>query len=534
MATDYGRKYFGAKRRMKTYLCVYFGAAYLAVFITPLVIRLARRIGAVDKPSIRSVHTQPIPRIGGVAIYLSSMCLIIPLLFLNNPIGDRFRTTWVQLITLLSAATAIFIIGLVDDFRGLPARFKFMVEVLGAGALCLVGVKIGQVGITDGFVLRLGWMAYPITILWIVGITNAVNMSDGLDGLAAGVAAIACGVIAIFAIHGSTVHTGLAQSNDAMMAVFALALLGSLSGFLFFNFNPAKVFMGDCGSLFIGFVIASASVICVSKLTALVGLALPALALGIPIFDTLFSMLRRFLERRSLFAPDRSHFHHRLLDLGLSQRHAVLVIYAATLLAACLGLLTLVSNSIPSLAICGGAILLLMLLFRVVGVVHLRETFTRLQDKYKYSCQERDETRTFENLELEFRRVRDTDQWWEAIQKAASQMDFAWVSLKTTYRDGRIEEELWRPPDSKPDLSRIVTLTFPFGNGDPAIARQIEIAVCVNGSLEGASRRATRFGRLLDESSVSRERTDSPSLAPGLSNSRYSVPRTGLLWPDLF
>jgi len=483
---------------MKTYLCVYFGAAYLAVFITPFVIRLAWRVGAVDKPSIRSVHTLPIPRIGGVAIYLSSMCLILPLLFLNNPIGDRFRTTELQVITLFSAATAIFAIGLVDDLKGLPARFKFMVEVLGAGALCLAGVKIGQLDITDGFVLRLGWMAYPTTILWIVGITNAVNMSDGLDGLAAGVAAIACGVIAVLSIHGSTIHTGLAQSNDAMMAVFALALLGSLSGFLFFNFNPAKVFMGDCGSLFIGFVIASASVMCVSKSTALVALALPALALGIPIFDTLFSMLRRFLERRSLFAPDRSHFHHRLLDLGLSQRRAVVLIYAATLVSACLGLLTLVSSNMASLAILGGVFLLLMLLFRVVGVVRLRETFTRLQDKYKCACQGRDEKRTFENLELEFRRLRDTDQQWEAIQKAASQMDFAWI-LKARYRDGRIEEELWRSPDSKPDLSRIVTLTFPFGNGDPAVARQIEIAVCVNGSFEDASHRAALFGRLLDE-----------------------------------
>ena len=240
----------------------------------------------------------------------------------------------VQIVVLLASATGVFLIGLIDDIRHLPVLPKFLVEVLGATALCLVGVRIDSIDFTGGQVLHLGWLGCPLTLLWIVGVTNAVNMSDGLDGLAAGVAAIACGVIAVFAIHGSTIHTGLAQSNDVMMALFSLALLGGLSGFLFFNFNPAKVFMGDCGSLFIGFTIASASVMCVSKSSALVGLTLPALALGIPIFDTLFSMLRRFLERRSLFAPDGSHFHHQLLRLGLNQRRAVIIIYAVTLVAA--------------------------------------------------------------------------------------------------------------------------------------------------------------------------------------------------------
>ena len=139
-----------------------------------------------------------------------------------------------------------------------------------------------------------------------------------------GISAIACGVIAILAIHG----------GQAVMAVLMLALLGSLCGFLVFNFNPAKIFMGDCGSLFLGFTIAFSGVMCASKSSALVGLALPILALGIPIFDTLFSMLRRFLERRSLFSPDRSHFHHRLLALGLKQRHVVVVSYAVTCLIA--------------------------------------------------------------------------------------------------------------------------------------------------------------------------------------------------------
>ncbi|MBP7051989.1 MAG: undecaprenyl/decaprenyl-phosphate alpha-N-acetylglucosaminyl 1-phosphate transferase [Phycisphaerae bacterium] len=491
---------------MLTYICVFFGSAYLAVFITPLVIRLAKRIGAVDFPGIRSVHTHPIPRIGGVAIYVSSVCLIVSLLFLNNNIGQRFREVQLQVLTLLGAATGVFLIGLIDDLRGMPARFKFLVELLGAVALCLVGVRIGNVGI-GGHVIHLGWLGLPLTLLWIVGVTNAVNMSDGLDGLATGIAAIACAVIAVFAIHGSVIHTGVAQANDVMMALFALALLGGLSGFLFFNFNPAKIFMGDCGSLFIGFTIAAASVMCVSKSAALVGLALPALTLGIPIFDTLFSMLRRFLERRSLFAPDRSHFHHRLVAMGLTHRHAVFAIYGATLLAAGFGLWMMTSDSLTSLVVFGATLLLIVLLFRVVGVVRLHETVSRLKEKYSFSCQQRNDRRTFETLQLQFRQARDSDQWRAAVCEAAKKMDFAWIALQTTHQDGRVDEELWRSPEGRPDLTRIVTMTIPLTNGngnghEPGLSRQLEVAICVNGSLEAAGRRATLFGRLIDENTA--------------------------------
>lgn len=488
---------------MLTYICIYFGAAYLALLTTPLVIWLARRIGAVDHPGIRSIHTQPIPRIGGIAIYLSSVCLIVSLFFLNNTIGERFRDVRLQVLTLLCSATCVFLIGLVDDLRVLPARFKFMVELLGAGALCLVGVRISNISLGGGTAISLGWLGCPLTLLWIVGITNAVNMSDGLDGLAAGITAIACGVIAVFTIHGSTIHTGLAQSNDVMMALFSLALLGSLSGFLFFNFNPAKVFMGDCGSLFIGFTIAAASVMCISKSTAVVGLALPALALGIPIFDTLISMLRRFLERRSLFAPDRSHFHHRLIAMGLNQRRAVMIIYVATLMAAGLGLFMMTGSNISSLAVFAAVLFSILLLFRAVGAVRLHETLARLQSKYRHSRGEREDRQTFEHLQLQVRQARDAGQSWQAICEAAARMDFAWVCLKTTGEDGRAEEELWRTSDSKLDLSRVVTMTIPLRSGEEGLSRQLEVAISVNGSLEAASRRATLIGRLIDEQNLS-------------------------------
>jgi UDP-GlcNAc:undecaprenyl-phosphate GlcNAc-1-phosphate transferase len=483
-------------------MCVLLGSAFLAELITPLVIRLAWRVGAVDKPGARSVHTRPIPRIGGVAIYVAAMSLILCLPLIDRQVAEKFRDAGLQLVVLLVAMSAIFLVGLIDDLRQLPARVKFGAELLAALALCLVGVRIGTIGLTDGFDVQLGWLGWPITILWIVGITNAVNMSDGLDGLAAGIAAIACGVIAVFAIYHSTLHEAANQSNDVMMALFALALLGSLAGFLFFNFNPAKVFMGDCGSLFIGFTIAATSVMCVSKSAALVGLTLPALALGIPIFDTLFAMLRRYAEHRSLFAPDRSHFHHLLLRQGLPQRQAVILVYGLTLLTAGVGLLAMVRNSASSLIVFGGVALVNILLFRLVGVIRVGETLTRLRQKYQRGSEEHTDRRRFEELQLRFRQVHHPQEWWTVLCEAAERMDFAWISLKTTHADGRIEEESWSAPQTRGQSSKTVTMTIPFGNGDRQFTRRLEAGIRIDGSVEAASRRALLFGRLLDESAA--------------------------------
>jgi len=373
---------------MKTYLSVYLGSAILALAITPVVIWLARRLSIVDVPGARHVHTKPTSHIGGVAISLSMMCPTIAVLFLSNVIGDAFQDILPKLIVLLSAAGFIFFVGLIDDIKtkGLRARIKFLAQMAAAIAVCAVGIRIKSVAVTDWLTFDFGWFSWPLTIFWIVGITNAVNLSDGLDGLAAGISAVACGVIAVFAIY----------SGQVVMAVLMLALLGSLSGFLFFNFNPAKIFLGDCGSLFLGFMIASSSVLSLTKSSALVGLALPVLALGIPIFDTLFSMLRRFLERRSMSAPDRRHFHHRLLDLGLKQRHVVITIYVVTLLSASLGMFMMVTSDANSLIVIFCILLLLLLIFRVVGSVRLQEIIAGLQKKYAVRHQVQEEIKSFE------------------------------------------------------------------------------------------------------------------------------------------
>ena len=474
---------------MKTYVGVYVGSLCLALLTTPIVIFVARRLKALDRPGVRTVHTRPVPRIGGIAIFFAAMTLIVSVVFLDNQIGAAIRRMPVQLGTLLCTASVIFLVGLVDDLKGLPATVKLLVEAVAAGVLCHVGVTVSALEITDGVRLDLGALSCPLTILWIVGITNAVNLSDGLDGLAAGVSAVACAAIAVFAL----------TSQNPVMAVFMLALLGGLCGFLFYNFNPAKIFMGDCGSLFVGFTIASASVMCLTTSCALVGLALPILALGIPIFDTLFAILRRFVERRSLFAPDRSHFHHRLIDLGLKQRHAVITIYIATCIVTGLGLFMMVRRDAGSLVVFACLLFLLILLFQVVGEVHLRPTLSALQDKYMLARREKRERRAFEELQLRFRRVHDPTEWWLAVCDAGRELNLAWVSLTARGEGDEIDTRVWRETTIKPCASDVVTMSFRIKDISTGGSVEFEIAIVADESLESAGRRGALFSRLMDE-----------------------------------
>ncbi len=477
---------------MKTYLSVYLGSALLAVLVTPLVIWLARRLEVADHPSVRTVHKKPVPRIGGVPIFISMMSLVVPVLFLSNVIGNRFRDILPQVIVLLAAATFIFLMGLFDDIKGLRARFKLLAQLAAAIVICAAGIRIDSVRIADWLILDFGWFSWPLTIFWIVGVTNAVNIIDGLDGLAAGISAITCGVIAVLAVH----------FGQPVMAVLMLAILGSLTGFLFFNFNPARIFMGDSGSMFLGFILASSSVMCAAKSQALVGLALPVVALGIPIFDTLFSMLRRFLERRSIFAPDRSHFHHRLLDLGLKQRHVVIVMYIVTLLFAGLGMFMMATRDINTIVVFACILLLLVLVFRIVGSVRLRETIAGLREKYAVTRQMNEEIRCFEVAQLHFRRAATFDDWWQALCLAADKMDFMSIKLPLTGSDKTPRVLTWQRDGNEADLPETVKMKIPIREIKAGPGCSLEVDVNVNGSLESVGRRTALFSRLLDEHNI--------------------------------
>jgi len=478
---------------VKTYLSVYFGAAVLAIITTPIVIRIARRLNILDAPDVRKVHSKPIPRIGGVAIFVSMMALTLPVLFLQNPIGDSFRLVQSKIVALLVAAGFVFIVGLVDDIKGLPVRAKFLAQFIAALIVCNAGIRITGIPLTDSFFLNFGWFSWPITILWIVGISNAINLIDGLDGLAAGICAATCGVILILSFY----------FGPPMMTVMMLSLMGALSGFLFYNFSPAKIFMGDSGSLFLGFIIASSSVLCATKAETLVGLALPTLTLGIPIFDTLLSMLRRFLERRSMFAPDRSHFHHRLLALGFRQRHAVMIAYAVTLLAAGLGMFMLVTRNAETVVVFICILFLLVLAFRIVGSVRLRETMVALKKKHSISSEKKREIEDFQQVELHFRQAENFEHWWQAVSTAADKMGVLNLSLHLMNRDGTPKELNWRHDSWSPDCSNdLLKASFPVPDRRSGPPLKLRIEVYKNGSLQSAGRRVALFARLMDDHSL--------------------------------
>ena len=445
-----------------------------------------------DSLTARKTHTGQIPRLGGIAIFLSSTLLVMAVLFLDNAIGDRFRNIQTQIIALLCATTFIFLVGLVDDVRGVRARYKLLAQIIAAGLMCLAGTRIESLNFANLFTLRFGLASFPLTILWIVGITNAVNLIDGLDGLAAGICTIACTVIAVFAL----------VRGELVLVVMMLALVGSLSGFLFFNFNPARIFMGDCGSMFLGFVLGATSVMCAMKSGTMVALALPAVVLGLPIFDTAFSILRRYLGRWDITSPDRGHLHHRLLDMGLRHRHVVIIMYAITVIIAGLGMFMMVTRGGGTIIVLLCVILLLILAFRAVGAVRLRETIAKLKYNKAISREAAEDTRLFQEIHLGFRQTASFRQWWQMVSNAAEKEGFFELCLTVTARSGRSHKFVWHAKNNREGHHEVVKVKLPINKDRFGLPVEIEAKMPVNGLFESAGRRMMLLGRLIDEYSI--------------------------------
>jgi len=487
---------------MNSYLFVYIGSLMLVLAMTPAVIWLARRLNIVDVPGARHMHTSPVSHVGGTAIFITMMVISISVLWFWNPTIITDHTMSGQLRMLLFAAGFMFMAGLIDDVKtkGLRARIKFIAQIASALVVCFAGIRIKSIVITDSVTLDFGWFSWPLTLFWIVGLTNAVNLSDGLDGLAGGICAIACGTMAVFA----------SSTGNMAVVVLMLALLGSVTGFLFFNFNPAKIFMGDCGSMFLGFMIASSSIFCFSKSSALVGLALPVVVLRVPVFDTLFSMLRRFLERRSIFSADRSHFHHKLIDLGLTQSQAVIAIYGVTLLNAGLGMFMIVTSKIYVLIVFFCILVLLLLVFHIVGSARLEQIKAAMQTRYKIIHREREERKSFEESVLYFRRAATFDQWWQAVSTAAGKMEFWTVDLPLVNRDGTHRALNWcyNGHDPDPGPEGLIQVNVPIRDRRSDSWLHLKIELYKNGSLESAGRRVALFARLIDEHDINNLRSE--------------------------
>lgn len=299
---------------MQTYIVAFTVALAVAYFVTPRVKDLAIKVGALDAPDARKVHTRPIPRMGGLAIYAAFVLAVLASMYVSH-----------EVMGLLVGGTVILIVGIIDDLKPLPARVKLLGQIVAASVLVMFDIRIEWLTNPFGDMLYVEYLSIPITILWVVGLTNTVNLIDGLDGLAAGVSTIASVTILLVAL----------QQNFWTVAVLTAALAGSALGFLQHNFNPAKIFMGDTGSMFLGYMLAAISILGAVKSAATIALIVPIVALGLPILDTAFAIIRRYMSGRPIFKPDKGHLHHRLLEMGLTQKQAVLLMYV---ISGCLGL----------------------------------------------------------------------------------------------------------------------------------------------------------------------------------------------------
>jgi len=277
--------------------------------------------------------------------------------------------------------------------------------------------------------------------------------------------------------------------------------LGSLTSFLFFNFNPAKVFMGDGGTYFVGFLIAGSTVMCSQKKAAVIALALPLLAMGVPVFDMLFSVLRRTLERRSIFAPDRGHIHHRLLALGMSQRHAVFTIYFVTCLMVGMGMWMLVARD-ASLLILFAASVVLILAFRAAGAIRLREALNALRRSLANARAIRKEQRAFENVQLKLREAGSFDDWWASLCSMGESMGFERITISARGEQGEWGILVWQGSKEALRLGDVWTFRIPASGSQKGEEPTLEISGSVGQSLEVSGRRLSLFGRLLDENGL--------------------------------
>ncbi len=295
-------------------------SAAISFFMTPPVKKFAEKVGAIDVPGEgRRIHDHPIPRMGGLAIFLGFVLSILAFVDVTTPI-----------LGMLIGAVIIAVMGAVDDIINLNAWVKFGIQILAALVAIRSGIVFAVISnpiiFSDTAFIPIGYLTVPLTVLWIVGCTNAVNLIDGLDGLAVGVSAISSLTMLVVALF-------VAEPNVALILA---ALTGACVGFIPYNLNPAKIFMGDVGSQLLGFILSVVSIMGMFKFHAIITFLVPVLAMSVPLADTVFAFFRRIVHGQSPFHADKGHFHHRLLAMGLNQKQAVAVLYA---ISAVLGLL---------------------------------------------------------------------------------------------------------------------------------------------------------------------------------------------------
>jgi UDP-GlcNAc:undecaprenyl-phosphate GlcNAc-1-phosphate transferase len=367
-------------------------AFLVTLLLTPACRAACRRFGWVDQPGIRKLHKAPIPRAGGIAI------------FLGYAVAICARHEW----AILPAICAAFGTGMLDDIVNLKPRTKIAGQALAALLACGAGVEIGGSGV---------WWHIPLTIIWLVGCANAVNLIDGLDGVAAGIGICACGAALVSALLG----------GNSALALVTAPLLGALLGFLIYNFSPASIFMGDCGSNTVGFLLGCIAILWTQTGTSPTRMAAPVVALALPILDTVLAIVRRFLRKESIFAADRGHIHHRLLARGFSPQRVAWILYAGGAFFACLAILLAVGSYSGAPVLAAFAIVIWLALrylrydeFDSVGRVFFKGVLRGLVSA-DVAARE---------LETALRKARSIEECWMAVENGGSKLGLARATMQ--------------------------------------------------------------------------------------------------------
>ncbi|MEM8874418.1 MAG: glycosyltransferase [Planctomycetota bacterium] len=498
-----------------TATAAYFIALLVAAGVAAMLVLPTRRLAwawnLIDNPDARKVHAMPMPRVGGIAFFVAVAVAAVPVLLLLREDVFHDMVSVGRGWTFLLASVAIFALGLADDAFNIPGKYKLLVLLAASATLCGAGIRVDEIVWRDGTqVIQLGWAAWPLTMLWIVTVVVAVNFIDGLDGLAAGISLIVFGVIAAMSISDGSV----------MVAVISLAWCGALLGFLPFNIHPAKTFMGDCGSMSLGFGISALAVLHASPPNAAEGAArigtlhaliVPAIALSVPLMDTALTMIRRpILHRRSIFAAEQEHIHHRLLHVGLTHRYAVFLIWGVTATAAIVALVAGFGNGWATL---GGLSLLIPLmvgLFRLAGSVRARETFRALRRNRAAKRDSSYWTKKYEDAQLKLGKARTFEQWWVQLIAAAEMLDVRRMTLSGLHRDGEPFAQRWdRPGHAESNENPTVApLTAEFPVRQRRLGEQMRLSIVIpadkldGSNIESAAHRLSLMSRLLSDYSL--------------------------------
>lgn len=459
---------------------------------------VARRLGVIDLPDARKVHVTPTPRMGGIAIFaavFASVCsAVLYCRFFDSDLLSSSAA--VKISAILFASFFVFIVGLVDDVRSVSSRFKLVTLIAAAAMICGSGVVLGDFVFGGQKLIELHLLAWLLTVGWIIAVAVSINFIDGLDGLAGSLATLSATTLAVCALAAGSVSS----------AIIPLALVGGLLGFLIYNWHPAKTFMGDCGAMSIGVLLASAMVFANDEIGTMRGVVLPSLALGIPLIETGLTVFRRrYLQRRSMFSAERGHIHHRLLDRGLRHEHAVLFLIVVSCIAVTIGFISLAFESWQTIS---GLLMVVPLMwgaFRFAGSVRTNEMVTALRSKRYNDRIKRGYQSTFEQLQLEFSHVTTFSAWWDSVCCAAHQLDFIRVKLKVPCEDGRSRDMLWENDQQDLHLGEAMQASIPIkiGSGlEPTALATVDISA--NTSLESASERLALFSRLMTEYSLAR------------------------------